>query len=138
MKVFIKISFLVFVLLAATIIFSTSSTAYAATFVQDSFTGTGGTLLENHTGETGATWAKNPAALTGSMALTSTGALRDNMLPAHPHQQTTVSRQILLCRQFLVALHRTSVCKVEKIQRRKHFTGHCITIQVQNGNSIKE
>jgi lysophospholipase L1-like esterase len=78
MKVFIKISFLVFVLLAATIIFSTSSTAYAATFVQDSFTGTGGTLLENHTGETGATWAKNPAALTGSMALTSTGALRDN------------------------------------------------------------
>lgn len=48
-------------------------------FTNDSFTGTTGTLLENHTGETGATWTRNSAFGTGSAAITAAGRLRGNV-----------------------------------------------------------
>lgn len=47
-------------------------------FTNDSFTGTAGTLLENHTGETGAIWTRNAAFGTGSAALTAAGRVRGN------------------------------------------------------------
>jgi lysophospholipase L1-like esterase len=48
-------------------------------FTNDSFTGTAGTLLENHTGETGATWTRNSAFASGSAAITAAGRLRGNI-----------------------------------------------------------
>jgi hypothetical protein len=44
----------------------------AGPVVSDTFTGTSGTLLEQHTGETGATWTRHPAS-TGSLVLSDSG-----------------------------------------------------------------
>jgi hypothetical protein len=46
--------------LAAALAFGLTSAAAQAAVVTDSFTGTNGTLLENHVGETGATWTFHP------------------------------------------------------------------------------
>src|SRR5919205_3815023 len=45
---------------AAVMLAMANGTASAAPVVNDTFTGTDGTLLQNHVGETGATWTKHP------------------------------------------------------------------------------
>ncbi len=50
---------------------------YAAPFVNDTFTDTTSTLLENHTGETGATWTEHPSfASIGSIVIDSANRAR--------------------------------------------------------------
>lgn len=56
--------------------------AYAATYLNDTFTGTAGTALDSHTGETGATWTKHTSFASSAVVITDANRIRSNTASA--------------------------------------------------------